>query len=103
MRKIITLLSQKKKQRSQVESVDEKTIFYVFTDVIRTEFGEQGVRRFTPTYLSGKTLIVAANDHQWGSELWTQRVRIAEKINARIGQQAIILLKVVYEGGRARS
>ena len=98
MKNIATLLAKKKATRSPKWCVDEKTVFYVFRDIIRAEFGERGTRRFIPTYFKGHTLIVTAKDHVWGSELWTHRSQVAESINARIGQRGVMMIKAIYEG-----
>jgi|SRR3989344_451291 len=99
MKKIATLLAKKKATHPPAGYVDEKTIFYVFRDIIRAEFGERGTRRFIPTYFKGHILIVTAKDHVWGSELWVHREQVIESMNARIGRRVVTTLKVIYGGG----
>ncbi len=84
MKKISSLL--RKKKFSQKKTVlDEKTAFYVFREVIKEEFGNQGAAKLIPDYFSQGVIFVKFQSSAWGSELWLMRQEIVKKINQKLG------------------
>ena len=74
--------------------IDEKTIFFIFKEVIKKEFGEFGAEKFKADYFSGKTIFVKTQSSAWASELWANRERIIRKINEKTGSDLIEEIKI---------
>jgi predicted nucleic acid-binding Zn ribbon protein len=74
--------------------LDEKTAFYIFREVIREEFGNQGASKLIPDYFSQKTIFVKFTSSVWASELRLTRQEIIHKINNRLGGKLIDEIKL---------
>jgi hypothetical protein len=73
---------------------DQETIFFIFKEVIRKEFGEIGGTYFDPSYLSKKTIFIKAKSPAWALELWLNQERIVKKINQKIGKNVLEKIKI---------
>ena len=80
-----------KKNESEV---DQETIFFIFKEVLRKEFGDIGSNYFNPTYLAKKTIFVQSKSPAWASELWLNKEKILEKINQKIGKNVLEEIKI---------
>jgi len=56
--KSLRVLLQKKDIFPKKTVLDEKTAFYIFREVIREEFGNQGAHKLIPDYFQKKTIFV---------------------------------------------
>ena len=83
-----------KKNFHKTQSLDDKTIFFIFRKVIRSEFGNLGLEKFVPDYFSGKTLFIKSDSAVWKAELWTNRGKITDLINHEIGDNVVERIKV---------
>jgi hypothetical protein len=92
MRALSDFLGHRKIQKKQ--TLDDKTVFFVFKKVIEAEFGQLGKTKFTPDYFARKILFVKAQNSAWSAELWTNKARIMKKINEEIGEEAVENIKM---------
>lgn len=92
MRVLGDILGQRKFRK--IQALDDKTVFFVFRKIIRAEFGNLGVGKFTPDYFANKTLFIKAESPAWSAELWTNRGKIADLINKEIGDVVVERIKM---------
>lgn len=79
----------KKKNVGAREPLDEKSVFFVFSKVIRDEYGKQGAENIQPRFLKNRKIFVTAHSSTWASEIWLNRANIVSKINEEIGSEEI--------------
>lgn len=84
----------KNKAEKIQKEVDEKTLFHLFSCVIKEEFGNQGQKNIIPNFLKNETIFVKIENSIWAQELWLQRIFITEKLNEKIGRKIIKEIKV---------
>jgi hypothetical protein len=92
MKSLSSLLLKRKKQTKI--SFSEKDIFYVFSRVIKEEFGNVGAGKLQADFYKNQTIFVRAANSVWGSELFSSRAGIIRKINKELGEGAIREIKV---------
>lgn len=68
---------------------DEKSIFFAFRRVIRAEYGAQGEKRITPTYLKNKKLFIDCAQSVWAHELSMRKDELIQKTNQELGSDEI--------------
>ena len=83
---------EKKKSAGRIVFAD-KDVFYIFTRVIKEEFGNIGAGKFTPEFFKNKTVFVRCASPTWGSELFLNREKIIRKMNKELGEGAIKNIK----------
>ena len=72
----------------------DKDIFFVFGKVIKDEFGNLGAGKFQPDYYRNGVIFVKSENSAWSSELFTNRVRVIQKINKELGEKIIREIKI---------
>jgi len=92
MKSLGTLL-QKKDLFQKKMVLDEKTVFYIFREVIREEFGKQGAAKLIPDYFQRKTIFIKFTSSAWASELRLTQKEIIKKINEKLGGKLIEEIK----------
>jgi len=92
MKKIGSLLS--KKNLVKPNSLDPETIFYVFRQVIKEEYGKQGAENIKPVFFEDKKIFVKAKGSTWASEVLLRRKQLVKKINDQLGGNEIIDLAI---------
>lgn len=80
----------KKKTVGARSTLDEKSILFVFRQVVQSEYGKQGAQNIEPLYLRDKTIGIKAASSHWASELRLNKGQIVRKINERLGGEEII-------------
>ncbi|MCW1949617.1 MAG: DUF721 domain-containing protein [Candidatus Shapirobacteria bacterium] len=73
---------------------EKETVFFLFKEVVRAEFGLIGAEKFLPNYFSAGTLFIKAQNSLWAAELWTNRNLIVRKINEKIGSSVVKEIKM---------
>jgi len=91
--KSLGVLLRKKDVFQKKTVLDEKTAFYVFREVIREEFGNQGAVKLIPDYFNKKTIFVKFTSSAWASELRLMSKEIIKKINEKLGSKLIEEIK----------
>jgi predicted nucleic acid-binding Zn ribbon protein len=90
MKAIGSLLGNNFLNKKKLESkIDQETIFFIFREVIKKEFGDIGGAYFDPSYLSKKTIFIKSKSPAWASELWLNQERILDKVNKKIGKKVL--------------
>lgn len=87
MKDLKTLLN-KRKDLKKV-AFDNKDVFYVFSRVMKKEFGEIGAAKFQADYFGKKVLVVRCESPSWAQELWLNKEKIMEKMNEELGSGAV--------------
>jgi hypothetical protein len=83
----------KRKNVSKI-SLTDKDIFYIFSRVIKEEFGNVGALRLPPDFYKNGTVFVRASNSIWGSELFSNRTEIIKKMNKELGENIIKEIKL---------
>jgi len=76
------------------EILDEKTVFYIAKKVLVEEYGIRGSENIIPAFYKEKKLFLSARSSLWGNEIWLERDRLREKMNALLGSEAISEIKM---------
>jgi hypothetical protein len=88
MKTLGSFISKKTLARSAV--VDEKSVFYVFGLVIRSEYGVRGAENIKPVFFKDKKIFIKAQGSVWESEVWLSRAQIVKKVNDQLGGEEIV-------------
>lgn len=78
-----------KKKLAKPSTLDPETVFYVFRQIIKEEYGKQGERNIKPVFFKGGKIFLKAAGSTWTSEVLFQKKEITEKINERLGSREI--------------
>jgi hypothetical protein len=87
MKKIGSFLDKRKLTRKTV--LDQESIFYIFKQVIKEEYGKQGAENIKPIFFKDKKIFVKATGSIWVSEILTNKKHIIKKVNEQLGGEEI--------------
>lgn len=73
---------------------DDKTIFFIFSKIIREEYGRRGLCEFTPHLYRYNLIYIHAKRSSWAHELFTNKDNIIKKINKELKSEEIRGLKI---------
>ena len=79
----------KNKRLKEKAPLDSNSIYYVFSKIIKDEYGNRGVENLKADYFKEKKLFIKAENSNWASEVWLNRNTIIEKINKELGSNEI--------------
>ena len=82
-----------KRQDLKKISFDNKDVFYVFTRVMKKEFGEIGAAKFQADYFGKCVLVIRCESPAWAQELWMNKEKIIKKMNEELGEGAVKKIK----------
>lgn len=88
MKRIGNLLD--KKRLVSRKALDQGSVFYVFQQVIREEYGRQGSENIKPVFFKDRKIFVKITNSFWADEVWLQRKLIISKTNERLGGEEVI-------------
>jgi hypothetical protein len=94
MKLISSLLNKNFLEKKKAQTWDEKSIFFAFERIIKEEFGNQGVKNLTTTYLKNKRLFVEYKSSIWASELNLNKEEIKNRINKELGSEEVWEIKI---------
>ncbi len=87
MKKLGSFLAKKSLKRSG--PLDEQSVFFVFRDIIKREYGRQGSQYIKPKMLKGNRLIIHADSSAWANEIWLNKAYILAQINKELGSEEL--------------
>ncbi|HBO16609.1 MAG: hypothetical protein UR69_C0002G0023 [Candidatus Moranbacteria bacterium GW2011_GWE2_35_2-] len=90
MKDLSSLIKKRNKKVVTDIVLDDKTVFYIFDKIIKSEYGLIGSVRVRPDYFKNGKLFVKTQSSAWASEVFLDRKRITEKINRELGGKEII-------------
>ena len=93
MKKISDYLEEKLNTKKEL-ICDDKTIFFIFSKIIRKEYGRRGICEFTPHLYRYNLIYVHAKRSSWAHELFTNKDIIIKKINKELKNDEVKGLKV---------
>lgn len=78
-------------KRTEVKKIafDNKDVFYVFSRIIKKEFGEIGSNKFQADYFGKKVLVIKCASPAWAQELWLNKEKIIKLMNQELGEGAV--------------
>ncbi|HRY82537.1 MAG TPA: DciA family protein [Candidatus Moranbacteria bacterium] len=92
MKSLKNLLYKREKKKSI--ALTDKDIFYIFSKIIKEEFGNVGAEKLKADYFKNKTIFVRSSSSAWASELFSNRNTIIRKINKELGEGEIREIKM---------
>jgi len=92
MQSLKTFLNKKNIKKRIV--LDDKTVFYLFKQVIKEEFGNSGLEKVIPDYFANGILHIKSSSSAWSAEVEMQKAKIMRKINQEIGSPQIKSIKI---------
>ena len=87
MKKIGSFLDKRKLIRRT--ALDQESIFYIFKQIIKEEYGKQGAENIKPVFFTDKKIFVKATGSTWASEILTNKKHIIKKVNEQLGGEEI--------------
>lgn len=84
----------KRKQGNIRKDIDEKTIFFLAEKVISSQYGTRGRENISPKFWKDGKLFFLSQNSLWAGEVWVNRESIRAKINAEIGNEMVLEIKV---------
>lgn len=86
-----------KQLRPAPKEADEQAVFHIARKAIAEEYGVRGGENIIPVLYKEKKLFLAPRSSLWASEVLLQRERLAKRINAAIGTEAVEEIKVARQ------
>lgn len=86
-----------KEKVNQGGEVDEKTLFFVCKKILVEEYGVRGGENIIPTFYKDKKLFLSPRSSLWGNEVWLGREYLKERINAMLGREVVMEVKIAQE------
>lgn len=84
----------KRQVATKVPVLDEKTVFYIAKKVLVEEYGLRGGENIIPSLYQEKKLFLSSRSSLWGNEVWLEKERLRNKMNAWLGTEGIVEIKV---------
>ncbi len=100
LRELLPTNSHQEQERSSDRVFDEKTVFFLFGQVIEREYGKRGQAAIFPTKYADKVLTVQTKSPLWSNELFIQKGELLEKLSAQIGQGVVEDIKTIHSAIR---
>ena len=88
MKKIGSFLDKRKLIRRT--ALDQESVFYIFKQVIKEEYGKQGAENIKPVFFTDKKIFVKAIGSTWSGEVLTNKKHIIKKVNEQLGGEEIV-------------
>lgn len=92
MKKLGSFLAKKSLKRSG--PLDEQSVFFVFRDIIKREYGRQGAQHIEPKMLKSGRLIIHVGSSAWANEIWLNKAYIITQINKEFGSDELTDISV---------
>lgn len=99
MTQIMKLLGSVLNQRSlnsRRAALDQQSVFYIFSGVIKIEYGRIGSENIKPLALSDKSILVKTGNLNWANEIELNADYLVRKINEQLGGNEIMDVKIVF-------
>ncbi|HPN54672.1 MAG TPA: DciA family protein [Candidatus Moranbacteria bacterium] len=86
MKKIGSLLHKRKLAK---KNIDPETVFYVFRQVIKEEYGKQGAANIVPVFFRDGKISIKIAAANWKNEIQQNDQMVVQKINQHLGGEEI--------------
>lgn len=94
MKSLGKFLKYKKLERKK--EIDSETIFYIFNEIIKTQYGEVGKNNIKPSFYKDGNIFLEINNSNWANEVWLNKKILIDKINKKIGGDDVGDIKVKF-------
>lgn len=78
-----------KKKLATQAGIDEKSVFYIFSLIIKEEYGLKGIENIKPLFFKDRKIFIKVSRSSWSSEIWLSKKELLEKINGQLGGQEV--------------
>ncbi len=96
MKDLQSLLNKRFLDKKKSKYIDDKTIFHIFSKIIKEEYGNQGVKNIIPEYYNKNIIFITFKQSLWAQEIWLNKQKIISKVNDNIGNKILYDIKVKY-------
>ncbi|EKE20262.1 MAG: hypothetical protein ACD_8C00029G0007 [uncultured bacterium] len=79
-----------KKKLAGQTGIDEKSVFYIFSLIIKEEYGLKGAQNIKPMFFRDKRIFIKISRSAWQSEIWLSKKELIEKINTQLGGNEVL-------------
>jgi hypothetical protein len=79
----------KKKNIYKATVIDDKSILFLFGNIIKEEYGKKGSQSLTGKYIKDKKIFVKAENSNWANEFLINKAAIIRKMNNDLGGSEI--------------
>jgi len=90
---IFASAEKKRKMRSVIKGIDEKTILFLAEKIVLSQYGVRGRENIIPKAFKEKKLYFLCRSSLWMNELWINRDVIIRKMNQELGDGFISDIK----------
>lgn len=87
MKSLGSLLEKRKSFAKKAFS--EKDVFYIFSRVMREEYGNVGAAKLQADFFKNGIIFVRSESSVWANELWLNRGEIVKKMNEKLGEGVV--------------
>ena len=92
MKSLKSLLN--KRENKKVVHLTDKDVFFIFSKIIKEEFGNVGASKLKADYFKNKTIFIKYTSSAWAGELFSNRTGIIRKLNKELGNGTIKEIKI---------
>jgi hypothetical protein len=92
MKSLKNLLHKRENRKST--ALTDKDVFYIFSKIIKEEFGNVGANKLKADFFKNKTIFIKSTSSAWASELFSNRTTIIRKLNKELGEGVIREIKI---------
>lgn len=96
LRELLPLEKHSSKGVQTQRAVDEKTVFFLFDQIVEQEYGKRGRAGIFPAQYEDTRLTVKTKSPLWANELFIQQATLIDRLNASIGQEIVTELKIIH-------
>lgn len=83
-----------KEKKKKSVFVDEKTLFHIFNEIVKEEFGNKGITHVKPVFFKNKVLYLKFGNSVWASEIWNSKSFLLMKLEKKVGSRLVVDIKV---------
>jgi hypothetical protein len=76
------------------KNLEDRDVFQVFREVIRDEYGNQGVEKFQPDFFKDKKIFIRCTSSAWANELYLNERKIIDLMNIKLGGGSVGKIKI---------
>ena len=87
---------EKKMAQSVLVSLDAKTVFFLFTRIVRDYYGKRGGMAIHPLKYENQILFIKVASPLWANELLVQQEEFCKQLNQEIGSEAVQSIRIVH-------
>lgn len=77
-------------------SLDAKTVFFLFTRIVREYYGKRGGMAIHPLKYEQPILFIKVASPLWANELLVHQAELCKRLNQEIGSEAVQSIRILH-------